>query len=88
MIPKLRISELHFLLRSIPDSEILQIRRQGRVFWETYLSSFQSVMDSLVAALRDRLGIPAIAVREEPAPSVFNNSFVVNMVNFFQFLEF
>lgn len=77
MIPKSRISELHFFLRSIPDSEILLLRRQGRVLWEAYLASFQSVIDTLVAALRDRLGIPPLAVRDEPALSIFNSSFVV-----------
>ncbi|KAK6644670.1 hypothetical protein RUM43_000938 [Polyplax serrata] len=76
MIPKSRISELHFFLRSIPDSEILLLRRQGRVLWEAYLASFQSVIDTLVAALRDRLGIPPLAVRDEPALSIFNSSFV------------
>ncbi|EEB17816.1 conserved hypothetical protein [Pediculus humanus corporis] len=76
MIPKSRISELHFILRSIPDSEILLMRRQGRIVWETYLSSFQCVIDTIVAAVRDRLGIPPLAVHDEPAPSVFNSTFI------------
>ncbi|KAL0281347.1 UNVERIFIED_CONTAM: hypothetical protein PYX00_002359 [Menopon gallinae] len=76
MVPRARISELHFFLRSIPDSEILLMRRQGRLLWETYLASFQNIIDSLIAVLRDRLGIPALPVQDEPAPSVFNSSFV------------
>lgn len=81
MIPKSRISELHFILRSIPDSEILLMRRQGRIVWETYLSSFQCVIDTIVAAVRDRLGIPPLAVHDEPAPSVFNSTFIVMIKN-------
>lgn len=79
IIPKSRISELHFLLRSIPDSEILSLRRQGRLLWETYMASLQNVIDTLVATLRDRLGIPPLPVRDEPAPSIFNSSFVVSI---------
>lgn len=74
-IPRTRVTELHFLLRSVPDSDLLSFRRQGRFIWERYLSSVQSTVDTIVATLRTRLGIPPRPVDEVPALSVFNNTF-------------
>lgn len=33
-LPKARITELHFLLRAIPDEDVLLFRRQSRLVWE------------------------------------------------------
>lgn len=33
-LPRARITELHFLLRAIPDEDVLLFRRQGRLVWE------------------------------------------------------
>ncbi|XP_058058854.1 exostosin-3 [Anopheles bellator] len=75
-LPKARITELHFLLRAIPDADLLTMRRQGRLVWERYLSSVQSTVDTIIASLRDRLGIPPKPVPAVVAHSVFNASFV------------
>lgn len=56
LLPKGRITELHFLLRAVPDSDLLAMRRQARMIWERYLSSVQATVDTIVASLRDRLG--------------------------------
>lgn len=56
ILPKGRITELHFLLRAVPDSDLLSMRRQARMIWERYLSSVQATVDTIVASLRDRLG--------------------------------
>ncbi|KAJ9588546.1 hypothetical protein L9F63_018084, partial [Diploptera punctata] len=74
-LPKARITELHFFLRSISDSDLLALRRQGRMVWERYCSSVQSVVDTVVAVLRDRLSIPPLPIQDEPSPSVFNSTF-------------
>lgn len=75
-LPRGRITELHFLLRSVPDADLLQMRRQARLIWEHYLSSVQATVDTIVAAVRQRLGIPARPVRDVRAQSVFNATFV------------
>lgn len=75
-LPKARVTELHFLLRSVPDSDLLFMRRQGRLIWERYLGSVQATIDTIVANLRDRLGIPPKPVPSVKAVSVFNASFV------------
>lgn len=75
LLPKARITELHFLLRAITDTDILQMRRQGRIIWERYLSSVQSTVDTIISYLRDRLGIPPRPSPFVVAHSVFNSSF-------------
>lgn len=75
-LPKARVTELHFLLRSVPDSDLLLMRRQGRMIWERYLSSVQATIDTIVANIRDRLGIPPKPIASVKAVSVFNASFV------------
>ncbi len=74
-LPKARITELHFFLRSLSDNDVLGMRRQGRIFWETHLGSTRAVLDTVLGVLRSRLRIPAFPVREEPSPSVFNDTY-------------
>ncbi|XP_044266685.1 exostosin-3 [Tribolium madens] len=74
-LPRARITELHFLLRAMPDEDVLLMRRQGRLVWERYLASVQSTLDTIVAVLRDRLNIPPIPIDTVAAISVFNETF-------------
>ncbi|GAB6018668.1 hypothetical protein CHUAL_000344 [Chamberlinius hualienensis] len=76
VLPKARVTELHFLLRSFTDADILAMRHQCRMLWERYFCNTPSVVDTVVATVRFRLGIPALPVRDELSPSVFNSSFV------------
>ncbi|CAH0387200.1 unnamed protein product [Bemisia tabaci] len=75
-LPVSRITELHFLLRSISDADILLMRRQTRLLWERYFSSVQAIIDSVLAVVRDRINLPPSPIREEPSPSVFSDNFV------------
>ncbi|CAH1954198.1 unnamed protein product [Acanthoscelides obtectus] len=79
-LPRTRITELHFLLRAIPDEDVLMFRRQGRLLWERYLASVQSTLDTVVAVLRDRLNIPPAPAESMPAISAFNQTFQPNQV--------
>nr|CAH7749198.1 unnamed protein product [Callosobruchus chinensis] len=79
-LPRARITELHFLLRAIPDEDALLFRRQGRLLWERYLASVQSTLDTVVAVLRDRLNIPPMPAESMAAISVFNQTFQPNQV--------
>ncbi|XP_030387094.1 exostosin-3 [Scaptodrosophila lebanonensis] len=76
LLPKARITELHFLLRAVQDADLLLLRRQGRLIWERYLSSVQATVDTVIASLRDRLGIPPRPVPPIIAQSVFNSTFI------------
>lgn len=75
LLPKARVTELHFLLRALSDADLLMFRRQGRVLWERYLSSVQSSMDSLLATIRMRLNIPARPATATVGSPAFNDSY-------------
>ena len=77
-LPMARLPELHFLTRSVNDRDILAFRRNGRVIWEKYFGSVQSIVDSIIAVYRQRIGIPPAPISDEPSPSVFNDTFVVS----------
>lgn len=70
MVPKPRITELHFLLRSISDNDLLAMRRQGRFLWETYFSTSESIFSTILASVRTSIQIPAAPIREEPAQEI------------------
>ena len=75
ILPVQRITELHFLLRTLPHSDIFAMKRQGRMILQTYLSSPSAVLSSLLGAIRQRLTIPALPWPDTPSPSVFPASF-------------
>lgn len=74
-LPKARVTELHFLLRALTDSDLLAFRRQGRVLWERYLSSVQVSVDTLLATIRTRLLIPARPASSTVGAPAFNESY-------------
>lgn len=75
LLPKTRITELHFFLRAIPDNDLLSFRKQGRMVWEKYLSSVQATVDTVIATVRHRLNIPPRPIESTKSTSVFNASF-------------
>ena len=72
-----RLPELHFLARAVTDRDILAFRRQGRILWEKYFGSIQSIVDSIIAVYRQRIGVPPPPINDEPSPSIFNATFKV-----------
>lgn len=75
LLPTPRVTEIPFYLQSFPDEGISALRLQGRLFFQTYLCSTHSILDTLLAIIRTRLQIPAKPVPEEPSPSIFPLSF-------------
>lgn len=69
-----RLPELNVLLRTITNEDILELRRQGRFLWETYLSTTDAILTTVLATVRTRLSIPAQHVPASPTPSVFSDS--------------
>lgn len=74
IVPKPRVTELHFLLRSISDNDMLAMRRQGRFLWETYFSTSENVLNTLLSSLRTSIQVPAAPIREEPADEIPHKS--------------
>lgn len=81
-LPSARVTELHYLLKSFTDTDLLALRKNGRLIFEKYLSTMERVSETLLAALRTRLGIAPNPYEDLPSPSVFNDSFTVSI--FFQ----
>lgn len=70
IVPKPRVTELHFLLRSLSDNDLLAIRRQGRFLWEAYFSTSENVLNTLLASIRTGIQVPAAPIKEEPAQEI------------------
>ncbi|XP_050409232.1 exostosin-like 3 [Patella vulgata] len=75
-LPTARVTEIFFFLRTFTDNDISFFRHRGRFIWETYFATTENIIDSALAVLRTRLQIPPRPVKAEPAPSVFNASFI------------
>lgn len=74
-IPIPRVTELPFFLHSIPDEDLASLKLKGRHFYEHFLSSTTSILDTVLALLRTRLQIPAKAIEDEPYVSAFPPGF-------------
>lgn len=74
-VPMSRITELHFLLRSFPDTDLFQMRHQGRQIWQHYFGSGPAVMSSILNLIRTRTGLPPAAIKEEPTVEIFDDNF-------------
>lgn len=70
IVPKPRVTELHFLLRSLSDNDLLAMRRQGRFLWEAYFSTSENVLNTLLASIRTGIQVPAAPIKEEPAQEI------------------
>ncbi|KAL1473759.1 hypothetical protein MTO96_038486 [Rhipicephalus appendiculatus] len=75
LLPLARVTEVHFILRTYLDADIVELRRRGRLLWESYLSTTSRMINAVLSLVRTRLGIPAPPAHEEPSPSVFNATF-------------
>lgn len=76
-LPGGRITEMHYLLKSFTDSDLLNLRKNGRQIFEKYLSTLERITETILATLRTRIGIAPQPYQEFPSPSVFNETFTV-----------
>ncbi|XP_039296108.1 exostosin-3 [Nilaparvata lugens] len=76
-LPAARLPELHFLLRAFGDADILVMRRQGRLLWERYMATLQAIIDTVIATVRDRLGLPPRPRQDTSAILIEHESYPV-----------
>lgn len=77
-LPLARLPEAYFIIRSFEANDVLEMRRMGRMFFETYLASRSSIAQTLLAALRYKLQLPTKETRynqKNRAVPLFNSSF-------------
>lgn len=73
VVPKSRITELYFLLSTLVDVDVMEFKRNGRIFFETYFATTKSIIFTILAVVRTRLQIPAEPVQEVPSPNSVTN---------------
>ena len=81
ILPRQRVTELHFLLRTFIHSDIFAMKRQGRMIFETYLSGRQVILNTILDVIRHRLSIPGLHFTDTPSPSVFNKTFTPQLMD-------
>ena len=74
-LPVARISEAHFILRSFPDTDLFEMKRHGRLIWQSYLGSGPAIMSTVLNLIRTRAGCPAAPVTDEPSIEIFDEAF-------------
>jgi len=77
MLPNARVTEMHYVLKSFTDADLVEMRKRGRLVFEKYFSSIEIITETVLGAIRTRIGIPPSPYKEAPSPSVFNDSFSV-----------
>uniref|UniRef100_A0A7E4ULF6 Glyco_transf_64 domain-containing protein n=1 Tax=Panagrellus redivivus TaxID=6233 RepID=A0A7E4ULF6_PANRE len=70
-IPTARFSELHFILRSFSLPDVLELRRKGRMLFESYLANTEALVRTTLSVLRYRLQLPATLPETKPATPLF-----------------
>ena len=55
-LPIVRITEIHLLLRSFPDTDLFQMKKQGRQIWQNYLGSGPAILSTVLNLIRVRAG--------------------------------
>lgn len=77
-LPTARLPESHFIVRSFESADVLEMRRMGKVYYETYFADKKLLINTLMAALRYKLQIPTKETRSNQknlAVPLFNTSF-------------
>ncbi|KRY69996.1 Exostosin-3, partial [Trichinella pseudospiralis] len=73
-LPLARLPELHFVIRSVDDAELLELRRHGRLFWQHYLCTVDDVVRSTVDLVRTRLMMLPVPQRQIRGRKLYNDS--------------
>lgn len=71
ILPEARITEINFVLRALPESDVLRLRWQGRFLWEAYFSTAFHIVDTVIASVRTHIGLPPPAFLDPQTSGVF-----------------
>ncbi|KAK3088268.1 hypothetical protein FSP39_016856 [Pinctada imbricata] len=64
---KARAPELYFMLRTYTDNSIAELKQMGRYYFETYFGTSRSIINTVLAILRNRLSMPARPIQDVPS---------------------
>jgi len=71
-LPRPRITELVYILRNIPESDIIEFRKQGRRIFTEFLSSTTRMAETMLSSLRLRLGIAPLPIPSPTSTLIYN----------------
>ncbi|CAJ0929409.1 unnamed protein product, partial [Mesorhabditis belari] len=74
-IPISRFPEIHFILRSIPTKEVIQLRLNGRKTFEHYIGNIKAICSTILACLANQLMLPPLPARQERSIPLFGEGY-------------
>ncbi|XP_015789578.1 exostosin-3 isoform X2 [Tetranychus urticae] len=78
-VPIPRISEIHFIVKSFSDSDIIDMRRQAKLIFDRYFSTHETIAKTIFSFIRhQRLDIPALPAKEDTYPFLYNSTYTVD----------
>ncbi|CAJ0582700.1 unnamed protein product, partial [Mesorhabditis spiculigera] len=75
-LPPARLPELHFILRSFAPTHIIELRLNGRRFFEKYIGNVEGIMHTLFGCLSTQLFLPSRPQTVVQSASLFEGSFM------------
>lgn len=64
-LPTARLSELHFILKTIPDSDLIRLKQQGRHIFENYMATSEQLLETIINIIGvSRLKFPPLPIEE------------------------
>ena len=84
VFPIARIPEIHHILKSFSEHDVLLFKKNGRAVFEKYLSTAEKIVETTLAVLRTRIGQSPVPFEDAPSPSAFSsNSQVLGFFDIF-----
>jgi len=80
-VPVARVTELHYILKSFSDNDIIELRRHGKLLLQRYFSS-STLVNTMVSFIRQkRLNIPALPIPDVYKPTFYNDTVPIRYSN-------
>lgn len=74
IIPVARLTEIHYILRTMKKTDIYLIRKHGRFIYETYFASIQMNAFTIFSILQSRIGLPPLPFNDVKAVPLLSAS--------------
>ncbi len=73
VIPSARITETHFILRTMNKIDVFSMKRKGRFVFETYLSSLSQQLKTIFAVFQHNIKLPPTTLPDYVAKPVYKS---------------
>ena len=73
MIPPARITEAHYILRTIKKTEVFAMKKQGRFIYETYFGTLDASLRTIFSGIQSHIKLPPLPLLPYTSTPLFNN---------------